>query len=58
MTLFLLKLFGMLRKRLEQDWIGAIQILIIIIIIIIIIIYSLFYVMLRGCLNDGSLLVS
>ena len=45
-------------KRLEQDWISAIQVLIIIIIIIIIIIYYRFYVMLRGCLKDDSLLVS
>ena len=48
-------------KRLEQDWISAIQVLIIIItiiIIIIIIIYYRFCVMLRGCLKDDSLLVS
>ena len=44
-------------KRLEQDWISAIQVLIIIIIIIIIIYYR-FCVMLRGCLRDDSLLVS
>ena len=42
-------------KRLEQDWISAIQVLIIIIIIII---YYRFCVMLRGCLKDDSLLVS
>ena len=48
-------------KRLEQDWISAIQVLIInnnIIIIIIIIFYYRFCVMLRGCLKDDSLLVS
>ena len=50
-------------KRLEQDWISAIQVLIIIIIIIIviviiIIIYYRFCVMLLGCLKDDSLLVS
>ena len=42
-------------KRLEQDWISAIQVLIIIIIIII---YYRFCVMLLGCLKDDSLLVS
>ena len=47
-------------KRLEQDWISAIQVLIINnnIIIIIIIFYYRFCVMLRGCLKDDSLLVS
>ena len=48
-------------KRLEQDWISAIQVLIINnnnnIIIIIIIFYYRFCVML-GCLKDDSLLVS
>ena len=47
-------------KRLEQDWISAIQVLIINNnnIIIIIIFYYRFCVMLRGCLKDDSLLVS
>ena len=48
-------------KRLEQDWISAIQVLIIIIIIIIVIIIIIYYrfcVMLLGCLKDDSLLVS